>query len=101
MAADPRTWRVVLLPPEGAPTELAHRVDLHRRALLEQLRSLLDWGLARRGGPALDPELFARAVFSLSEEAARLVLADPAQWPLERFTAFTRALLGGLSRSVG
>lgn len=101
VACDPRTWRVVLLPPEGAPTELAQRVDLHRRALLDQLRVLLDWGLARRGGPALEPELFARAVFSLSEEAARLVLADPAQWPLERFTSFTRTLLGALGRGPG
>jgi AcrR family transcriptional regulator len=99
VAADPRTWRVVLLPPEGAPTELAQRVDDHRRALLEQLRTLLDWGLARRGGPDLEPELYARAVFTLSEEAARLVLDDPAQWPLERFTAFTRTLLGALAHS--
>lgn len=98
VAADPRTWRVVLLPPEGAPTELARRVDEHRAVLLAQLRGLLDWGLARRGGPRLDPDLFARAVFTLSEEAARLVLADPGQWPLERFTDFTRTLLAALSR---
>lgn len=101
VAADPRTWRVVLLPPEGAPTELAERVDAHRAVLLAQLRELLDWGLVRRGGPGLDPDLFARAVFTLSEEAARLVLADPAQWPLERFTSFTRTLLAALSRDGG
>lgn len=101
VASEPRTWRVVLLPPEGAPTELAARVDAHRAVLLAQLRELLDWGLSRRGAPGLDPDLFARAVFTLSEEAARLVLADPARWPLERFTSFTRTLLGALSRDDG
>ncbi|MFP5219791.1 MAG: TetR/AcrR family transcriptional regulator [Actinomycetes bacterium] len=96
VAADPRTWRVVLLPPEGAPAEIAERVDRHRRVLLRQLRLLLDWGLTRRGGPALDPDLFARAVFTLAEGAARLLLADPDRWQVESFTAFARTALGAL-----
>lgn len=96
VAADPRTWRVVLLPPEGAPSELAARVDAHRRVLLRQLRTLLDWGLSRRGGPALDADLFARAVFTLSEGAARLVLADPGRWSVDAFTDFARTALGAL-----
>lgn len=96
VAADPRTWRVVLLPPEGAPSELAARVDAHRRVLLRQLRTLLDWGLSRRGGPALDADLFARAVFTLSEGAARLVLADPERWQVDAFTDFARTALGAL-----
>jgi AcrR family transcriptional regulator len=101
VTADPRTWRVVLLPPEGAPAELAARVDAHRRVLLRQLRALLDRGLARRGGPAVDPDLFARGVFTLAEGAARLLLADPERWRLEQFTDFTRTLLGALSREPG
>lgn len=96
VAADPRTWRVVLLPPEGAPAELAGRVDQHRRVLLRQLRALLDWGLTRRGGPALDADLFARAVFTLAEGAARLVLADPDRWQVDAFTGFARTALAAL-----
>jgi AcrR family transcriptional regulator len=96
VAEDPRTWRIVLLPPEGAPVELAARVDQHRRVLLRQLRALLDWGLTRRGGPALDPDLFARAVFTLAEGAARLLLADPERWRLEPFTDFARTALSAL-----
>jgi AcrR family transcriptional regulator len=96
--ADPRTWRIVLLPPEGAPAELAARVDQHRRVLLRQLRALLDWGLSRRGGPPLDPDLFARAVFTLAEGAARLLLADPQRWQLDAFTDFTRTLMASLAR---
>ena len=98
VAADPRTWRVVLLPPEGAPPELTSRVDQHRRVLLRQLRGLLDWGLQRRGGPGLDPDLFARAVFTLAEGAARLVLADPERWRVDAFTDFARTALAALQR---
>ena len=96
VAEDPRTWRIVLLPPEGAPAELAGRVDQHRRVLLRQLRALLEWGLARRGGPGLDADLFARAVFTLAEGAARLVLADPDRWRLEAFEDFARTALAAL-----
>lgn len=94
--SDPDTWRIILVPPEGAPAELAERVNAHRRVLLRTLRGLLDWGLARRGGPGLDADLFSRAVFTLAEGAARLLLEDPDRWSVEQFTAFTRAALGSL-----
>ena len=94
--ADPRTWRVILLPPEGAPAEMTARVTEHRKRLLGQLRELVAWGLERRGGPALDPDLFARAVFTLSEGAASLLLADPQRWSIEQFADFTRTALRAL-----
>jgi AcrR family transcriptional regulator len=94
----PRTWRVMLLPPEGAPAELQERLTTERDAALHQLRELTAWGLPKRpGGVALDPELFARALQGLAEGAARLVLADPAAYPVERFTGFARGLLGALT----
>lgn len=96
IVADPATWRVILLPPEGAPAEMRERVRVHRGTMLGLLRALTDWGLPRRGGPDLDPELFARAVMTLAEGAARLVLTDPERWPVERFVDFTRAALAGM-----
>lgn len=91
--AEPSTWRVILVPPEGAPPELGERVNAHRRVLLRTLRGLLDWGFERRGGPVLDADLYARAVFTLAEGAARLVLEDPQRWRVEQFVDFTRAAL--------
>lgn len=96
VSSDPDTWRVILVPPEGAPPELGERVNAHRRVLLRALRGLLDWGLARRGGPALDADLFARAVFTLAEGAARLVLEDPERWQVAQFADFTRTALAAM-----
>ncbi len=97
--SDPRTWRVILLPPEGAPAGMTERVDSQRRVLLRTLRALLDWGLARRGTD-LDPDLFSRSVFTLAEGAARLLLEDPERWSVEQFADFTRSALTAM-RSVG
>lgn len=100
VSRDPETWRVILVPPEGAPQELALRVNGQRRVMLRTLRGLLDWGLTRRGGPAVDPDLFARAVFTLAEGAARLLLENPERWSVEQFTDFTRTTLAALRRGV-
>lgn len=96
IASDPPTWRVILLPPEGAPPEMVGRVDAQRQVVLEHLTGLLEWGLERRGGPALDVELFARAVVALAEGAGRLVLEDPERWTVPAFAAFARTTLSAL-----
>jgi AcrR family transcriptional regulator len=96
---DPETWRVILLPPEGAPPELAERLHAVHRDVLRELRVLVAWGMDRRGGAALDVDLFARGVLTLAEGAARLLLQAPDRYPVERFRAFTEDLLAGLIRS--
>ena len=96
---DPDTWRVVLLPPEGVPADHAQRVVAMRREVLRPLRALVDWAIERRGGAALDGELFTRGVLTLAEGAARLHLAQPDRYPVERFRAFTEDLLAGLVRA--
>jgi AcrR family transcriptional regulator len=96
---DPDTWRVILLPPEGAPPELTERLQAVHRDVLRELRVLVAWGMDRRGGAALDVDLFARGVLTLAEGAARLLLQAPERYPVERFRAFTEDLLAGLLRS--
>jgi AcrR family transcriptional regulator len=98
---DPDTWKLILVTPEGAPPELGERVNAQRRVLLRALRGLLDWGLQRRGGPAVDADLFARSVFTLAEGAARLLLQDPQRWSVQQFTAFTRTTLASLRPGEG
>ncbi|MCW2681322.1 MAG: hypothetical protein JWM62_2723 [Frankiales bacterium] len=96
ITSDPDTWRVILVPPEGAPPELAERVARQRRLQLRALRGLLEWGLRRRGGPDVDAELFTRAVFTLAEGAGRLLLEHPDRWTVEQVARFARVTLASL-----
>jgi hypothetical protein len=49
-------------------------------------------------GESLDVDLMARAVLTLSEGAARLLLERPSAYPVERFRTFTESLLTVLGR---
>jgi AcrR family transcriptional regulator len=95
---DPETWRVILLPPEGAPPELSERIQAAHRGVLRTLRELVTWGLSRRGGPELDVDLLARSLLTLAEGAARQLLQDPERYPVERFGAFTVSVFAGVLR---
>jgi AcrR family transcriptional regulator len=88
--ADPQTWRLVLVPPEGAPPVLHRAIARGRAAVVEQLAATL-------GDQALDapdPELAARLVSAWSDEAARLLLSDPERYPPARVVALARWWFG-------
>jgi hypothetical protein len=87
---DPVTWRLVLVPPEGAPALLRERIAAARAAVVAQLAAPVG---PRAGSP--DPELTARALSAMADEAARLMLADPERYPPERLVAHARWLLLG------
>jgi AcrR family transcriptional regulator len=84
----PATWRLVLMPPEGAPQTLRQRIEEGRRSVLAQL--------ARAVRPALqaenanDAELTASVLSAISDEYARLVLIDPHRYPPERLLGHAR-----------
>jgi AcrR family transcriptional regulator len=100
VARDPDTWRPILLPPEGTPRVVRERVARDRASILNQLQGLVAWGLDRRGGLAqLDPELTARMLLVVGEDAGRLVLSDPERFTPERLASFAAVLLAGLSSS--
>ena len=84
--ADPDTWRLVLMPPEGAPDLLRDLLAGGRRAVVAQLAEAVRPGLGR-GGPSPDPELTARTLSAIADESARLLLTDPERYPAERLVA--------------
>ena len=91
---DPFTWRLVLMPPEGTPELLRERAVLVRRAVTDQLASMAPQVMADVGGPPLpDPELTALTMQAVSEDAARLLLQDPEQYPIERLLEHTDWIL--------
>jgi AcrR family transcriptional regulator len=92
--SDPDTWRLVLMPPEGAPASLREQIARGRDAVVAHLTDAV--------GPRLspeppDPELAARALSALADEGARLLLTDPQRYPLERHLALGRWLLERLA----
>jgi AcrR family transcriptional regulator len=83
VAADPVTWRLVLMPPEGAPAVLRERITAGRDAVVLALAELVRPGLGP-GTQSPDPQLTARTLSAVSDEAARLLLTDPDEYPIER-----------------
>ena len=94
--ADPLTWRLVLIPPEGAPAILHDHIERGRAAVVEQLARAVGPGLGP-GRESPDPELFARVLSAISDEGARLLLTDPERYPVERIVDFADWLMRELA----
>lgn len=84
----PTTWRLVLMPPEGAPEVLRHRIEQGRRTSRAQLAQAVRPAL--RGENASDAELTASLLSAISDDYARLVLTDPDRYPPERLLRHAR-----------
>jgi AcrR family transcriptional regulator len=93
--ADPGTWRLVLMPPEGAPQVLQRHVAKGREAVLAVLAQAVQPGLGA-GRESPDPELTARMLSATADEAARLLLTDPQAYPVRRLVAHARWVLSPL-----
>ena len=92
VGADPDTWRLVLMPTEGAPASLHRQIDEGRDAIIGQLAAAV-----RPGLDPPDPELTARMLSAFADEAARLHLRDPERYPADRIMAQARWALNQLS----
>jgi AcrR family transcriptional regulator len=84
----PRTWRLVLMPPEGAPEMLRQRIEEGRRSVLEKLARAVRPAL--RGGDVNDAELTASVLSAISDEYARLALTNPDRYSTERLVRHAR-----------
>jgi AcrR family transcriptional regulator len=86
---DPDTWRLVLMPQQGAPRLLHERIAAGRAAVIARLAQALQPGSALP-----DPELSAHMLSAYADEAARLVLQD---YDVERILELTRWALSRLA----
>ncbi len=96
VSSDPQTWRLVLMPPEGAPRVLHEAIATGRAAVLAQLAGAVAPGLGS-GGSSPDPELTARMLSAFADESARLRLTDPGRYSLDRILTHARWALSHLS----
>ena len=92
--AEPVTWRLVLMPPEGAPELLRQQVSEGRDAVVAALAEVVGPGLAP-GRASPDPALTARTLSAVADDAARWTLTDPDEYPVERLVAHARWLIEG------
>jgi AcrR family transcriptional regulator len=98
--ADPITWRLVLMPPEGAPEFLRERIDNAREAVIAQLAELIEQAYSPAGGQrSPDPELTASSMSALSDHWARLMLTQPERFSIERLTVHARWALAQFAPS--
>jgi AcrR family transcriptional regulator len=96
---EPRTWRLVLMPPDGGSPDVRARVQGSRRLITDRVTKLLAWGVERRGGPAgIDAGLYGRLLVAAGEDAARLVLSDPDRYSPERLAEAADSLVALVPR---
>ena len=95
--ANPPTWRLVLMPAEGAPAILRERMAEGRDAVIAALAAAIGRDVGG-GAESPDPELSARMLSAVADEAARLVLSDPERYPVERLLEHARWVLQHVAR---
>ena len=95
--SDPDTWRLVLMPQEGAPPSLHERIAAGRAAVVAQLASNMAPGFGP-GQESPDPELTAHMLSAVSDEGARMLLTDPDRYSIDRILTHARWLLEQLDR---
>jgi AcrR family transcriptional regulator len=94
VSGDPLTWRPIFLAPEGTPGPVRERIARDRELVRQQLKSVLEFGLERRGGPqGVDTEVLSHAMIAIGEYFGRLLLEPPAELDAERLTASVAHLL--------
>ncbi|MFC4127862.1 TetR/AcrR family transcriptional regulator [Nocardia rhizosphaerae] len=102
VAAAPSSWRLILLPSEGAPADYRELLGAARDKLLDQCVELLTAGFALRGGPRdVDVELIATVMVGFTEVLGRMVLSDPQRFPPERLRATVRSMVRTLPYEPG
>jgi AcrR family transcriptional regulator len=88
---DPVTWRLALMPPESAPRLLAERIARDRAGVVQTLAGVVrPWLEQAADGLEPDPVIVAHSLVAVSEEMARLVLADPERATVERILEHSR-----------
>ena len=86
---EPARWRLVLMPPEGAPAILQECIAAGRAIIVDRLTGAVAPALAL--DPELpDPALTARMLSAVSDEYARLLLTDPVRFAPDRLVVHAR-----------
>ena len=89
----PATWRLFLVPPQGAPPALHERLARAER----NVQLYLQAELTRLFPDLPDPDYASRAIHAAGRELLRLRLADPENATIERLRSLVRDLTAPLA----
>jgi len=99
VAGDPLTWRPILLAPEGTPDPVRKRIARDREMVRTRLQSLLDSGIALRGGPSIDTMIASHALIGIGEHFGRIIVDESQPFDIDRLVLAVESLLAALRRS--
>jgi AcrR family transcriptional regulator len=88
----PTTWRLVMMPPEGAPKLLRVSIEAGRDSVLRNLTEAVRPILTATD----DAELTAAVLSAISDKYALLTLTDPEKFTIDRLLAHADWLLDGV-----
>lgn len=94
----PDTWRVILLPIDGAPASVREAIGEGRERWRRELEPVAREMLRRAGMPDLDPELVAHLARGNAEYLARLLLEQPDRFDRRRLAEFVAAVASAAGR---
>jgi AcrR family transcriptional regulator len=97
VAADPLTWRPILLAPEGTPAAVRARIARDREVVRERIEGLLAAGLALRGVTGVDTVVASHAAVATAEHFGRMLVADPPGIEIDRLVDAVGSLLRALA----
>ena len=92
--AEPAMWRLILLPPQGAPREIRDEIDLQRAQTRARVIPRVRWGLDELQITGVRDDVVARVLIATAEEMGRLVLEDPRRYPPDRIARTLHDLVG-------
>ena len=93
---DPVTWRPVLLAPEGVPASVQERIEADKERIRGIFAGWIGSLPAVKGGPELDPDVFAHAILAILEHFGRVLLLDPDRFDDERLIGAVTSLFSAI-----
>lgn len=86
----PDRWRAVLVLVDSSTPTFRRHLERAQRMLVGALEDLVRWAATEGLDEDTDIELLARTLLAIMWDSARLVLAQPDQFPPERILAFAQ-----------
>ena len=100
VAKEPEISRLVLLPIEGAPSNVLSAIRDGRERVRRQIETTLEHQLSRAGAADLDVELIAHLTRDTAEALARLLLEHPETFTPQRLMQSIQVITASIGRSA-